>query len=777
ARERGLCPPPETLVRPHPDWRNALAPKGAAGPELTLATAGKTDYAILLPETPTTQEEKAAADVALWLDSMTHAAFPILWESGGEGPAKAISVGRTARLAASGLPEAAADLGGEGYGIAVKGDTLFLWGGDTRGPVNAVYALLEEDLGCRWYHRGSVTIPDAPTLTLRPVPRTFAPVLEIRDPFYWDAFDATWSLRNRTNAPSARVPDAWGGRMDYVSGYFVHTYGRLVPPDKYFDEHPEYYSEINGKRVPRQLCVTNPDVVRIAIENVLEALRNEPRAELISVSPNDGTGYCDCERCRALDEAEGSKSASLIQFVNAVADAVKDEFPNVKISTLAYLDTVQPPKTIRPRENVAIRLCTDRHAWSHQFEFVTETQEFQTALRAWADIGATIHIWDYTVNYSHYSIPMPNMPIVTQNMRFLIDHNVRGIMLQGAYQSPGSARGPMRCWVWGKQLWDPKLNTRALIRDFTYGFYGAAAEPMHEYDELCWRTWELEHLSAMRADRTIRYPPTAKFITPEFVETASALFERAEALAGDGETLRRVQLAKLAILYLKAARGPAEYRDYARIIDEFEAIATREHVTHLWEGGGAQVAEKIEYWRGLEAAQTAEMSALEVGDVWQFKPDPDNVGVEQAWFARDVADLDWARVRCDIGQGWESQGFAEYTGYGWYRARFDVPAAMEQAPNLILFFAAVDEDAEVYINGRRAFEHTCESTGLTPDQIWNRPFAFDPREYLKFGEENLIAVRVYNRFAMGGIYKPVHLIRSDKAVKPDYLEDLIRGTE
>ncbi|MBN2308929.1 MAG: LamG domain-containing protein, partial [Candidatus Hydrogenedentes bacterium] len=118
ARERGLCPPLETLVRPHPNWRNALTPKGAPGPELTLATTGNTDYAILLPEKPTTQEEKAAADLVLWLDAMTHVAFPVLCEGGGESPAKAISVGRTARLTAAGLPEAAADLGGEGYGIA-----------------------------------------------------------------------------------------------------------------------------------------------------------------------------------------------------------------------------------------------------------------------------------------------------------------------------------------------------------------------------------------------------------------------------------------------------------------------------------------------------------------------------------------------------------------------------------------------------------------------------------------------------------------------------------
>jgi len=279
---------------------------------------------------------------------------------------------------------------------------------------------------------------------------------------------------------------------------------------------------------------------------------------------------------------------------------VKDEFPNVKVSTLAYLDTVQPPKTIRPRDNVVIRLCTDRHAWSNEFQFLTETQECQQALVAWSSIGAKLHIWDYTVNFSHYMIPMPNMPIVSQNIRFLIDHNAKGIMLQGAYQSAGAARGPLRSWVWAKQLWDPSRNTRDLIEDFTYGFYGQAAEPMQAYNELLWRTWEREHMTSLRGtEGGIRYTPTARFLTEAFIAEADACFAEAERLAADDETLRRVKLAKSSILYLKLARGPEGRPDYLALADEFEKIATREGVTHLWEGGGNQVRDKLIEWREL----------------------------------------------------------------------------------------------------------------------------------------------------------------------------------
>ena len=777
----------------HKRWANALKPRGKPGPRLTLASAGKAAYVLLLPAKPTTQEEKAAADLAQWLKEMAGADFPVLREGAGAPTGNAISIGRTALLEAAGLPEAAADLGNEGYAIAVKGKHIFLLGGRTRGPINAVYALLEEDLGCRWYHRDSATLPARPELSFRPVPRRFTPVLEIRDPFYWDAFHGTWSLRNRTNAPSASVPEEFGGNVDYA--LFVHTYDTLVPPKQYFEKHPEYYSEVGGKRQPRQLCLTNPDVLRISIEKVKEVLRARPNSEIISVSPNDGTGYCECRACKAIDDPEGTRAVTLIRFVNAVADAIKEEFPRVRVSTLAYLDTYQPPKSVRPRDNVAIQLCTDRHAWSRPFLTVTETENFQKAMKAWAAIGATMHIWDYTVNFSHYTVPMPNMPVVTPDIRFYIEHNARGVMLQGAYQSPGSSDVEMRCWVWAKQLWDPSLDTRALMRDFVYGYYGEAAEPMWQYQELLWKMWERYHKmpgktpeqNPLLAD--IRYTPDNPVLAGDFPEKALALFAQAQMLAGDAETLRRVNLAKLPVLYAalcqgvgfiadggqlragKRMKGPAAQPQpdavYRQYLAELTATVEKEKITHFAEGA-PDAARKIQAWKEMLSTELPKVSFHPLGHAWRFKTDPGDVGVKEGWFSPEADDAAWATVRSDRENGWESQGFPGYTGYAWYRQRIQAPADLGQAGHLALLFAAVDEDAEVYLNGKKAFTHTCASTGLAPDAIWTTPFAFDARPFLKAGE-NVLAVRVNNRLAMGGIWKPAYFVATEKPAAPRML--------
>src|SRR5205823_4390035 len=142
----------------------------------------------------------------------------------------------------------------EGYAIAADSGNLLLTGGRTRGPINAVYALLEEDLGCRWYTQTDTRLPHSPTLRVSPVQRVYIPQLRVRDPYFLVAFDSTWSLRNRTNAQEAQVPEEFGGRIDY-DGMFVHTAANLLPQAKYFKDHPEYFMlDKSGKRQPWQWC-------------------------------------------------------------------------------------------------------------------------------------------------------------------------------------------------------------------------------------------------------------------------------------------------------------------------------------------------------------------------------------------------------------------------------------------------------------------------------------------------------------------------------------------
>jgi len=553
------------------EWQNALQPKGKPCGQLTVVESSQPQTVIQLPRRPTPQEVKAASDLQHWIQEITGATLEIT---------NAKSTGNSIVL------HTRSSLADEGYSISLARGHLILSGGKTRGIINAVYALLEEDLGCRFYTDESIRLPKTNTLVIAPVERRYLPQLRLRDPYYACAFDPVWSLRNRSNAPDAAVPESEGGHMNY-DGMFVHTAAQIVPPDKYLAEHPEYVAlREDGTRSTAQLCSTDPGVVKLAIAYVRQVLKDHPEATILSVSKNDNGEVCHCERCLKLREAEGSDMANQLFLVNQVAKAIERDYPHVLIDTLAYGKTIQVPKTARPRKNVAIRLCSDKvGSWAHPFTRAEQCAVGKIAAQ-WSATHCRLYIWDYTVNFSHYLAPMPNLDVMAANIRFWIKNGAEGVMLQGGYQGPAE-RDQLKSWVTSKIMWDPTRDEKALAQDFIWGHYGKAAPALLDYETLLARL-ETEHASELATPtRGIRYPMDSPFFTEAFVNSATQIFARATALAAGDETLtRRVERAELPILYLQCARGPQSVgSNYPQVVKEFERISRREDVLRLREGG------------------------------------------------------------------------------------------------------------------------------------------------------------------------------------------------
>jgi hypothetical protein len=385
--------------------------------------------------------------------------------------------------------------------------------------------------------------------------------------------------------------------VDY-GGLFVHTHHALVPPDKYFKDHPEYF-QVNsaGKRVPVQLCTTNPEVRKIATAAVLDVLKKNPHAEIVSVSKVDVQDVCHCPECTKLRSAEGSDMANQLLLVNEVAAAVEKQFPRVTVDTLAYLETLPVPRTARPRRNVAVRLCNDTvGAWGRPFT-PAERCPVADLIRTWAAAHDRIYVWDYTVNFSHYLVPMPNLDVIAANIRFWVKNKAEGVMLEGGYEGPAE-RDELKSWVAAKLMWDPTRAENELAADFVYGHYGPAAPAIAEYEKLLADTAQAHAAELAAPAGGIRYGVDHPFLSREFLDRATAIFARATALAGgDAATVRKVERAELPILYVKAARGPAFVgKDYAAVLDRYERIARREGVRTLAEGAG-NFESQLAAWR------------------------------------------------------------------------------------------------------------------------------------------------------------------------------------
>lgn len=164
--------------------------------------------------------------------------------------------------------------------VRSAGQDLILAGGSPRGTLYAVYTFLEEVVGCRFWTGTASRMPWRPSLEVGTIAIRFKPPLEYREPFWYVAFDPVWAARNKANGTRAGGDALRGGRQIYEG--FVHTFYSLIPPEKYFAEHPEWFSEIEGKRTFKnaQLCLTNLEAAKKKARRSAEYSRRVRRASL-----------------------------------------------------------------------------------------------------------------------------------------------------------------------------------------------------------------------------------------------------------------------------------------------------------------------------------------------------------------------------------------------------------------------------------------------------------------------------------------------------------------
>lgn len=260
--------------------------KTATSGELILAEAGRTNYRIVVPDAPGESTRYAAEELQRFIREMAGAELPVVSDRQPQS-AHEVIVGQGSRLQQLGLSLDLKALGGEGYRLQTAGSHLAIAGGEPRGTLYGVYGLLEDHLGCRWFTPTVSRIPRRDRLVIPNLNETQIPVLEYREPFVYDCFDGDWCARNRMNSQAGRLTEKHGGKITYCG--FVHTFNQILPPDRYFADHPEYFSEIDGRRLGErsQLCCTNEDVIGLVTEAVRQRMRDHPDAFVFSVSQDD----------------------------------------------------------------------------------------------------------------------------------------------------------------------------------------------------------------------------------------------------------------------------------------------------------------------------------------------------------------------------------------------------------------------------------------------------------------------------------------------------------
>ena len=716
----------------------SLPVAGAA--ELVIADGGRSDYTIVVASEASDSEKHGAKELQMFLEEISGATLPIATDRDRvDGPM--ILLGRSKKLDGLALELDLEPLGDEGFVVHTAPPHLILAGGRMRGSMFAVYTFLEDHLDCRWWTDTASRIPKRERIALGPLDERHTPPA-IR--YRWIAGEPDWSTRNKLNAYFIRAD----GDM-YAGG---HTFHRFLPPDEYLEEHPEYFSLIGGERRAVQICLTHPEVVRIVAKNVKEYLREKPEIDILGVGQMDGFGgACECSDCQAIVDAEGSQSGPVINFVNQIGDSIAEEFPDVFIGTLAYLYTKKPPKTIRPRPNVVVRMGTIQKCLSHSSATCdfAHTGTFRENIAGWRKLTDRIQIWDYVICFHHYLLPFPNLESIGPTAKFFVENSVDGVLWQD--REVGEVKD-LRRYMLAKIAWNPDVDARAVRDEFLEGFYGPAGGPIGAY---------LDMIHKKVRDDNIHMFIWAKvqdgYLTPEILSRARELFDAAERLVeGQPELIERVEMARLAIQYAELCR-PSSYVDSTPIYAKFKAVVDREEIKHYGEGGfymrafladkgamcamakfkagnhargiygleaalsinpeSAGVAKQLEECRAKVLPALLTYSSIDVhldtevrrredfvpeGAVWRYFPGTEAPSPALEWAQGDFDDQAWLEGKSGFGYGDDDDATVltdmrnKYTTL-YIRRSFDAPDP--SAYEKVILSVSVDDGFIAYLNG------------------------------------------------------------------------------
>ena len=474
------------------------------------------EYSIVVCGNATVQEHDAAVEAQLWLSQLAgqnltvhhsnesycdHHPTPTGDAIVAVGPTAAMWCG----LSASVLPE----LGLEGVHVAGGGKTGLAKGcvvatGSVGAPRGTLYAVSElmEQLGVRFLHEEETLLPANAAMPSE-LMRRFIPPLEYRAT---DEFTGTvtpaWTQRVRINSYGDwntrwNFGKASGGTVRYAEGPpasnltypgFSHTAFNIVPV-WLNSSHPEWFGGDPGTTVPPggQLCWGDPSLIAFVTERVREFLRGPSKgSKIVSVSNNDayhGAPWCTRKYDAAIIAEEESPMGPLLRAVNAVAEAIEPEFPDVAISTMAYQHTAKPPVKTRPRPNVIVRVCIGyNNSWS--LGSAAEAGFLANDLAGWSKVSKRIYLWDYKALFSDLGFlsPYPIWHILAPNMRTLVGANstfgVKGYFAEADLTNLHGDLQELNSYMIAQLAWDPeRWTTEQLIDDFVPAFFGQPAAP------------------------------------------------------------------------------------------------------------------------------------------------------------------------------------------------------------------------------------------------------------------------------------------------------------
>ena len=384
-----------------------------------------------------------------------------------------------------------------------------------------VYALLEDYLGCGFYHAG----PDGTVIPKAETVRVPDEVFDFREPwirfrrmscwskavepmpldemFAWQAkrtfqwwMDSA-SLHNRLSFPESALTFSQLANLPFNCGGEPFT--TQAVPESLFAEHPEYFTLIGGRRVPGKYparrCYSNPDVIRLCVRLGI-AFSDYGGEVALSMTDTPG-GWCECDACRAYgQDADGVWSGENYahRFVGDVAAGILAERPEANVRVSAYLRWRElPTAEFRHDPRVKCVFAPHQRCYAHALNDPDAlcNRHFNELYLKWLDKYPRNGIFDYYCYASTEYTPLEY--VFARDMKHYHAHGLE-LFIEDTSNGSVVEMYPLNNWqfyyIYSKMVWNPDLDVEKEMERVYRRYYGRAAEPMLEYHALRRRLWE-----------------------------------------------------------------------------------------------------------------------------------------------------------------------------------------------------------------------------------------------------------------------------------------------
>lgn len=577
------------LLKNRSEWSEAALREQMAAEKggVTLLENGEVKATVVYSEGASESLIAAADFMAATLERMSGSNGVRTAVKEGSESGFSIYVGMAANSAAIDL----SDVKDDGYRLEIKPEGIYIVGKTDDAARNGVYDFLETHLECMYVSPENTYVPLCPTVKLALEEKTVNPTITWRKVYQYESVQNGWYERLKMNGTivkegenSIELYNEWGT--------WCHSSFEFVPPEKYFDEHPEYYAKFLGKRryqfnvlgrtFPTHLCYTNEEVYQIAEAELVKRIEANPEVKFWDFSIMDTYfATCRCKECKKFNKEAGSEMGTLLAFLNRLADAIRDDYPDVYLSTLAYQRVKNPPKNMKCAPNLCINVCAFPGTQSYPYSTeggIKASREFAERVVEWGKICDNILVWDYVVNFTHLKLPFPNFEFQKENLEFYLENNIRFVFHQGS-REPMDENAEMRTYLLSRQLWDKDVNLLALAKKHVAVVYGDAAGLVEEYMDLQNSAMIESGVDLSLYDNPKKHKNgyLAPKLTDKYLELTEKMLEVAEN--SDTVNVKAVEMLRVNALYAKMTDASWDYRAKKAAFEEFKALSEKYNFT------------------------------------------------------------------------------------------------------------------------------------------------------------------------------------------------------